>query len=168
MEFHRHPLSSNASSGVAIRGQVNSPVIHFIHPILLAKVFWTVCEIHYADAFALITRDRPDALFAAYHPNIYAHRQLIADFALEQRIPAIFPYREAVMLGALMSYSVSATEQFRRAAGIIDKILKGAKPADIPVERPTRLELLINLKTAKAINFAFPPSFLALVDEVIE
>jgi putative ABC transport system substrate-binding protein len=123
---------------------------------------------NYADAFALITRDRPDALFVAYHPNIYAHRQLIADFALGQRIPAIFPYREAVMLGALMSHSVSATEQFRRAAGIIDKILQGAKPADIPVERPTRLELLINLKTAKAINFAFPPSFLALVDEVIE
>jgi putative tryptophan/tyrosine transport system substrate-binding protein len=76
--------------------------------------------INYADPFAVITRDRPDALFVAYHPAIYAKRQLIADFALEQRIPAIFPYREAVMVGALMSYSVSATEQFRRAAGLIE------------------------------------------------
>jgi putative ABC transport system substrate-binding protein len=72
------------------------------------------------------------------------------------------------MVGALMSYSVSATEQFRRAAGLIDKILKGAKPADIPVERPTRLELLINLKTAKTIGLTIPPNFLALADEVVE
>jgi putative ABC transport system substrate-binding protein len=122
----------------------------------------------YSNAFAVITRDRPDALFVAYHPAIYAKRQLIADFALEQRIPAMFPYREAVLIGGLMSYSVSASEQFRRAAGLIDKILKGANPADIPVERPTRLELLANLKTAKAMDFSFPPNFLALANEVVE
>jgi putative tryptophan/tyrosine transport system substrate-binding protein len=94
----------------------------------------------FSNAFAVITRDRPDALFVAYHPSIYVKRQLIADFALEHRIPAIFPYREAVMVGGLMSYSANASDQFRRAASLIDKILKGAKPADIPVERPTRLE----------------------------
>src|SRR5260370_3434758 len=121
-----------------------------------------------SNAFAVITGDRPDALFVAYHPSIYATRQLIADFALEPRIPAIFPYREAVMVGGLMSYSANASEQFGRAAGLVDKILRGAKLADIPVERPTRLELVVNLKTAKAMDFSFPPNFLALANEVVE
>jgi putative tryptophan/tyrosine transport system substrate-binding protein len=122
----------------------------------------------FGNAFAVITGDRPDAIFVAYHPSIYVKRQLIADFALEQRIPAIFPYREAVMVGGLMSYSANASDQFRRAAGVIDKILKGTKPADIPVERPVRLELVINLKTAKAMGFIFPPDLLALANEVVE
>jgi putative tryptophan/tyrosine transport system substrate-binding protein len=123
---------------------------------------------NYADAFALMTRDRPDALFVAYHPSNYANRQLIADFGIEQRIAGIFPYREAVMVGGFMSYSVSTTDLYRRAAGLVDKILKGAKPADIPVERPTKLELVINLKTAKALGLDIPDRLLALADEVVE
>ena len=122
----------------------------------------------YAHAFAQMTRDRPDALFVAYHPVNYANRQLIAEFAAKQRIPGIYPYREAVMAGGLMSYSVSSTDLYRRAAGLVDKILKGAKPADIPVERPTKLEFWISLKTAKVLGLEIPENLIALADEVIE
>jgi putative tryptophan/tyrosine transport system substrate-binding protein len=123
---------------------------------------------NYSDAFALIVRDRPDALLVAYHPVNYANRQLIVEFAAMQRIPAMYPYREAVMSGGLMSYSVSTTDLFRRAAGLVDKILKGAKPADIPVERPTKLELWINFKTAKILGLEIPDKLVALADNVIE
>src|SRR5262245_11065521 len=123
---------------------------------------------NYADAFALMTRDRPDALFVAYHPTNYVNRQRIADFGIAQRIPGMVPYREATMAGGLMSYGASVTGQYRRVAGLVDKILKGAKPADIPVERPTRLELVINLATAKALGLTLPPTLLARADELIE
>ena len=122
----------------------------------------------YVDAFALMTRDPPDALFVAYHPVNYANRQLISEFAAKQRIPGIFPYREAVMVGGLMSYSVSTTDLFRRAAGLVDKIFKGTKPADIPVERPTKLEFWINLKTAKLMGIEIPEKLIALADNIIE
>ena len=122
----------------------------------------------YADAFALMTRDRPDVFFVAYHPSNYVNRQRIADFGLSQRIPAMVPYRESTTAGGLMSYGVSVTGQYRRVAGLVDKILKGTKPADIPVERPTRLELVINLATAKALGLDLPPALLARADEVIE
>jgi putative ABC transport system substrate-binding protein len=122
----------------------------------------------YADAFARIARDRPDGLFVAYHPVNYANRKLIAEFAAKERIPGIYPYREAVMIGGLMSYSVSTTDLFHRAAGLVDKILKGAKPADIPIERPTRLELWFNLKTAKVLGLEIPRELVALADNVIE
>src|SRR5215475_2868087 len=123
---------------------------------------------NYGDAFALMTRERPDAFFVAYHPSNYVNRQRIADFGIARRIPGIVPYREATLAGGLMSYGTSVTEQYRRVAGLVDKILKGAKPADIPVERPTRLELVINLATAKALGLDVPPSLLARADEVIE
>jgi putative tryptophan/tyrosine transport system substrate-binding protein len=122
----------------------------------------------YSGAFALIVRDRPDALLVAYHPVNYANRQLIVEFAATQQIPAMYPYREAVMSGGLMSYSVSTTDLFRRAAGLVDKILKGTKPADIPVERPTKLEFWINFKTAKILGLEIPERLLALADSVIE
>jgi putative ABC transport system substrate-binding protein len=123
---------------------------------------------NYAYAFALMTRDRPDALFVAYHASNYVNIQVIADFALQQRIPGIYPYRDAVIGGGLMSYSVNGADLYRRAAGLIDKILKGAKPADIPIERPTRLELTFNLKTAKILGLQIPDKLLAFADEVIE
>ena len=123
---------------------------------------------NFADAFALMTRDRPDALFVAYHSSNYVNRRIIADFAIEQRIPVIFPYREAVTAGGLMSYGASAIDLMRRAAGLVDKILKGAKPSDIPIELPTKFELVINLKTANALGLTISPTLLALADEVIE
>ena len=124
--------------------------------------------IHYADAFARITQDRPDALFVARNSANYANRQLIADFAGERRMPGMYPVREFVEAGGLMSYGVNVADLFRRAAGYVDKVLKGAMPADLPVEHPTKFELVINLKTAKAIGLTVPATLLARADEVIE
>jgi putative ABC transport system substrate-binding protein len=124
--------------------------------------------VHYADAFALITRERPHALFVTRNPANYANRQLIADFAIAHRMPGVYPWREFVEAGGLMSYGASIPDLYRRAAGYVDKILKGVKPADLPVEQPTKFELVINFKTAKALAITIPPALLARADEVIE
>jgi putative ABC transport system substrate-binding protein len=122
----------------------------------------------YTDSFTLISRARADALFVGASPAGYADRRLIVDFATRTRLPSMFSYREAVELGGLMSYGVNFADVFRRAAGYVDKILRGAKPADLPVEQPTELELVINLKTAKALRLTIPPSLLQRADQVIE
>jgi putative ABC transport system substrate-binding protein len=122
----------------------------------------------YAGAFALIRRERADALFVAPSSENYAQRSLIADFATSNRLPSIHAFREAVEVGGLMSYGVNVADLFRRAAGYVDKILKGAKPGDLPIEQPTAFELVINLKTAKALGLTIPPSLLARADQVIE
>jgi putative tryptophan/tyrosine transport system substrate-binding protein len=123
---------------------------------------------HYVDAFALISQERPHALFVANHPGAYANRHLIADFAVQRRIPGMFPYGESVESGGLMSYGVSLPDLWRRAAGYIDKILKGTKPSDLPIQQPTKFDLVINGKTAKALGITIPPTLLTLADEVIE
>jgi putative tryptophan/tyrosine transport system substrate-binding protein len=123
---------------------------------------------HYADAFALITRDRPQALFVARHSVNFVNRRLIAEFAVEQRMPGAYPNREYIEAGGLMSYGASLTDIFRRVAGHVDKILKGAKPAELPVEQPTKFELVINGKAAKALGLTIPPLLLVKADEVIE
>ena len=122
----------------------------------------------YADAFTVISRARAEALFVGPGPVAYADRALIVDFATRARLPSSFAFRESVELGGLMSYGVSVVDIFRRAAGYVDKILKGAKPADLPVEQPTKFELVINLKAAKALGLTVPPTLLARADEVIE
>jgi putative tryptophan/tyrosine transport system substrate-binding protein len=122
----------------------------------------------YADVFARILRDRPHALFIARNSPPYTHRQLLADFTLEHRLPGTYPFRENVEAGGLMSYGSSISDLYRRAASHVDKILKGAKPADIPVEQPTKFELVINGKTAKALGITIPPTLLAFATEVIE
>ena len=122
----------------------------------------------YTDAFTRISRARAEALFVSRNPWAYADRALIVDFATRTRLPSTFHIREAVELGGLMSYGVSLADNFRRAATFVDKILKGAKPGDLPVEQPTKFELVINLKTAKALGLTIPPSLLARADEVIQ
>ena len=122
----------------------------------------------YTDAFARISRARAEALFVSWTPAAYADRALIVDFATRARLPSAFLFRESVELGGLMSYGVSVIDNHRRAAGYVDKILKGAKPADLPVEQPTKFELVINLKTAKALSLTIPPSLLQRADEVIQ
>src|SRR5262245_21649272 len=104
----------------------------------------------YADAFALISSANIDALFVSWSPPAFADRAHIVDFATRMRLPSNFAYREPVELGGLLSYGVNLADLFRRAAGYVDKILQGANPAELPVERPTKFELVINLKTAMA------------------
>ena len=123
---------------------------------------------HYADAFARIIKEKPHALFVARQGANFANRQLIADFAITQRLPSISPYREIVAAGGLMSYGASNPDLFRRAAAYVDRILKGAKPADLAIEQPTKFQLVINLKTAKALGLTIPPLLLAQADEVID
>ena len=96
------------------------------------------------------------------------HRRLIAELAVKHRLPTISENREYVDTGTLMSYGPSLADQFRRAAGYVDKILRGAKPGDLPVEQPTKFELVINLKTAKALGLTLPQSLLLRADEVIQ
>jgi putative ABC transport system substrate-binding protein len=122
----------------------------------------------YADAFARIVRERPDALLVPNTTSNYARRLLIVDFATKSRLPGMYPFREYTEAGGLMSYGIDFRDQFRRVAVYVDKILKGAKPADLPVEQPTKFELVINLKTAKALGLTIPQSVLIRADQVIE
>jgi len=119
-------------------------------------------------AFAAVASNRAHGLMAFGNPVNFKGRQLIADFAARNRLPSVYEERLFVEAGGLMSYAPSFTDLFRRAATYVDKILKGAKPADLPVEQPTKFELVINLKTAKALGLTIPQSVLLRTDEVIE
>jgi len=119
-------------------------------------------------AFATISKVRPDALIMIADRFLLAERTRIVEFAEKRRLPTMYPYSEMVKDGGLMSYSPSYPDLFRRAAKYIDKILKGAKPGDLPVEQPTTFELVINLKTAKALGLTIPQSLLLRADQVIE
>ena len=122
----------------------------------------------YSAAFASVTGNRADALYAFGNPVNFKNRQLIADFASKSRLPSIYEERLFVESGGLLSYAPSFTDLFRRASTYVDKILKGAKPADLPVEQPTKFELVINLKTAKVLGLTIPPSLLLRADDVIQ
>jgi putative ABC transport system substrate-binding protein len=120
-------------------------------------------------AFSAITKERAQALIlAGTNPIAFANRGQIASFAQKNRLPSIYASMEYVDAGGLMSYGPSLPNMFRRAATYVDKILKGAKPADLPVEQPTKFELVINLKTAKQIGVTIPPNVLARADRVIK
>jgi putative ABC transport system substrate-binding protein len=118
-------------------------------------------------AFARTVQAHPDALLVLSDSLIIMHRQQIAEFATKQHLPSVFSTKEWVVAGGLMSYGPSARDLFRRAATYVDKILKGTKPADLPVEQPMKFELVINLKTAQALGITIPPTLLMLADEVI-
>ncbi|MBI3637420.1 MAG: ABC transporter substrate-binding protein [Candidatus Rokubacteria bacterium] len=120
------------------------------------------------DAFAKVARQRPSAITMVADRFLLAHRTQIVDFVAKERLPAIYPYREFVFAGGLMSYSPSYEDLFRRSAAYVDKILKGAKPGDLPVEQPTKFELLVSTKTAKTLGLTIPPSLLLRADHVVE
>jgi len=118
--------------------------------------------------FSTVTRDRPDALVVFDDPVTFVNRRRIIDFAARTRLPANYASKWYVDDGGLMAYSPNLADLFRRSGTYIDKILKGAKPADLPVEQPTKFALVINLKTAKALGITIPPAVLARADEVIQ
>ena len=122
----------------------------------------------FAGTFAAIDSDRPDALLVSNTSLSFANRRLIIDLAHQFRLPAMSPFREHAEDGGLMSYGSVRIERFRHAALYVTKILKGAKPADLPVEQPTKYELVINLNTAKSLNLEIPRDLLLVADEVIE
>src|SRR5437660_3464066 len=119
-------------------------------------------------AFAAMTRELADALFVPADIIFVRYTQRMADLAARHRLPAMYGFREHVEAGGLMSYAANFSVMFHRAATFVDKILKGAKPSDLPVEQPTKFELVINLKTAKALGITIPQSVLQLADEVIQ
>ena len=120
------------------------------------------------DAFRVIMRSRADALFVLESALIFRARGEIAQLALKHRLPTSFAFREYVDAGGLVAYGVNFSNMFRRAAEYIDKILRGANPGNLPVEQPTKFELVINMKTAKALGLTMPPSLLLQADQVIE
>ena len=118
--------------------------------------------------FKAATRQSTALLVIADTPLFTTHRARLVELAARSRLPAIYPIEGYVEAGGLMSYGADHPDLFRRAATYVDKILKGAKPADLPVEQPTKFELVINLKTAKALGLTIPPSLLLRADQVIE
>ena len=120
------------------------------------------------DAFRTMAQQRTGAVIVLADPLFASEANTIAWLAVEQRLPTMFGFREHVLAGGLMSYGPSFADLFRRAAGYVDKILRGASPRDLPIEQPTKFELVINLKTAKALGLTIPPSLLQRADQVIE
>jgi putative ABC transport system substrate-binding protein len=118
--------------------------------------------------FAAMEEQRPDAVLVSGEGDLYAHRKLIVELAEKNRLPVMCPYRDYVEAGGLMAYAVDLAELLRRMADNVHQILKGAKPGDIPIYQPTKFELLINLRTAKALGLILPPTLLARAAEIIE
>ena len=129
-------------------------------------------EVRAADGFekvfAALSKQRPDGLYVGGGPLMYPNRKRIADLALKSRLPSMYVRREFVDAGGLMYYGADIADSYRRVAYYVDRILKGAKPADLPVEQPTKFELVINLKTAKQIGLTIPPEVLARANRLIK
>jgi putative ABC transport system substrate-binding protein len=119
-------------------------------------------------AFSDMTRTRAGALTVLTSPMFFSEQRRLVDLAAKNRLPAVYPLREFVDAGGLMAYGVNLVDVARRAATHVDRILKGTKPGDLPVEQPTKFELVINLKAARDLGLTIPPSMLARADQVVE
>jgi len=119
-------------------------------------------------AFVTLTKDRPDALMIPADTFLVSQRSRIAQFAIENKLPSVYTFREYIEAGGLIAYTPNYYDLFRRAASYVDKILKGTKPGELPIEQPTRFLLLVNLQTARALGLTVPPRLLARADKVIE
>jgi ABC-type uncharacterized transport system substrate-binding protein len=157
-----NPASSNAQlEWKAVRETASALEITFtLHEARTAREL--------ESALAEIPKARPDMIVVINDPFMFTFRRSITDAAADASLPAIYGYREYVDDGGLISYGASITQTYRRAADYVEKILKGANPGDLPIESPTKFELVINLKTAKALGLEVPPTLLARADEVIE
>jgi putative ABC transport system substrate-binding protein len=120
------------------------------------------------DVVTTLAKEPNGGLIVVSNPLILLHRKLIIEMAARHRLPAVYSLAEYIRDGGLMSYGVDRSDQYRGAAGYIDRILKGAKPADLPVQLPIKYQLVVNMKTAKALGFDMPLSILMRIDEVIE
>ena len=132
----------------------------------------TIVEAKTADglehAFRTMVRERVSALLVLVDGMFFYNRARVGELALRSRLPSMVPTSDYVQAGGLMSYAPNSADNYRRAAAYVDKILRGAKPGDLPIEQPTKFELAINLKTAKALGLTIPPSVLGRADEVIQ
>jgi putative tryptophan/tyrosine transport system substrate-binding protein len=156
----------------------NPPSLHEVKELLPAdaralKLTIQPWEIRAVDdfekVFAALNKQRPDGLYAVVAgPVMRPNEKRIVDFALKSHLPSVYSSRGAVDAGGLMSYGADLADSYRRVAIYVDKILKGAKPADLPIEQPTKFELVINVKTAKALNLTIPQSVLYRADRVIK
>jgi len=137
--------------------------VWYIHP-------WEIREAADFDkVFVAVKKERPNGLYVpGAGPLMVAIEKRTVGFALKSRLPSMYSFREAVDAGGLMSYGADLADSYRRVAYFVDRILKGAKPADLPVEQPTKFELVINLKTAKQIGLTIPQSMLYRADKVIK
>jgi ABC-type uncharacterized transport system substrate-binding protein len=122
----------------------------------------------FAKSFSMVGKERPDALIELPNPLFHANSKRIVDFASKHKLPTIFHSKDFVEAGGLMAYGANFVDLYRRAAYLVDRILKGTKPADLPVEQPTKFEFIVNLKTAKQIGLTIPPNVLARADRVIK
>jgi putative ABC transport system substrate-binding protein len=130
---------------------------------------WEVPDANGFDSvFAALSKERSDGLYVPGGPLMYANQKRTIGFALKSRLPSVYNRREDIEAGGLMYYGADRFDSYRRAATYVDKILKGAKPADLPIQQPTKFEFVINLKTAKHIGLAIPPNVLARADKVIK
>ena len=136
---------------------------------LAAQIYEVSAVPEFEKVFAAIAKSKPDAMAVlADRPFLVSNRKRIVEFAAQNRIPAIYPFSEFMDDGGLVFYGPNFPDMFRRAATYVDKIIKGAKPADLPLEQPTRFEFIINAKTAKALGLTIPQSFMISADKVIE
>jgi putative tryptophan/tyrosine transport system substrate-binding protein len=161
---YRHDLPYREAAQIAAKNR--SVTVQYV------EVHWEKHALGVArdlpQAFDTITSQRADAIIVFLSPFLWGLQPQISDLALRNGLPTLSPYREGPRAGGLMSYGPNLRESWRRAATYVDKILKGAKPADLPVEQPTKFELIINLKTAKALGLTISPSLLLRADQVIE
>jgi putative ABC transport system substrate-binding protein len=159
MAYPGHPGEERELKETQITAQALKTVLHYFsvtNPTDIDK------------AFGVIAKEHTDAILAFPDPITMAHRTQIAEFAVRRRLPSVFGWKDYVEAGGLMSYGPNLNESWRRVAVYVDKILKGTKPADLPVERPAKFEFVINLKTAKQIGVTIPPNVLVRADKVIK
>jgi putative tryptophan/tyrosine transport system substrate-binding protein len=160
-------LVPRAAMGLAVGRRVQD-ACQRMGVALIVGPLETLIESEYARAFALLAQERADVLLVASNAESRTHSRLIVELADKVRLPAIYPYRDYMESGGLMAYAVDLVDLYRRAAGQVDQLLKGARVSDIPFYQATTFKLVINLKTAKALGLTVPQSLLAAADEVIE